>query len=42
MTIKINDATLRHARHVIKDARIARHTRDDWSEHAPDTEKENA
>ncbi|MGO4807815.1 hypothetical protein AB4089_22150 [Arthrobacter sp. 2MCAF15] len=42
MTIKINDAALRHARQLIKDARIARDTRDDWSEHAPDTEKENA
>jgi hypothetical protein len=42
MTIKINDAALRHARQLIKDSKIARDTRDDWSEHAPDTEKENA
>lgn len=42
MTIKINDTALRHARQLIKDARIARDSRDDWSEHAPDTEKENA
>lgn len=42
MTIKINDAALRHARQLLKDARIARDSRDDWSEHAPDTEKENA
>jgi hypothetical protein len=42
MTIKINDAALRHARQLIKAARITRDKRDDWSEHAPDTEKENA
>lgn len=42
MTIKINDAALRHARQLIKDSRFARDTRDDWSEHAPDAEKENA
>jgi hypothetical protein len=42
MTIKINDAALRHARQLIKDSRFARDTRDDWSEHAPDAEAENA
>jgi hypothetical protein len=42
MTIKINDAALRHARQLIKDARTARDTRDDWSEHAPDAGQENA
>jgi hypothetical protein len=42
MTIKINDAALRHARELIKDSRFARDTRDDWSEHAPDADKENA
>ena len=39
MTIKINDAALRHARQLIKDSRFARDTRDDWSEHAPDAEQ---
>ncbi|RAX16549.1 hypothetical protein DC347_12170 [Pseudarthrobacter sp. AG30] len=42
MTIKLNDAGLRQARKLIKDSRIARDARDDWSEHAPDTEQENA
>ncbi|MDQ0799647.1 hypothetical protein [Arthrobacter sp. SLBN-112] len=42
MTIKLNDAALRHARQLIKDSRIARDARDDWSEHAPDTKQENA
>ena len=42
MTIKINDTALRHARQLIKDARIARDSRDDWSEHAPSTDDENA
>lgn len=42
MTIKINDAALRHARQLIKDSRFARDTRDDWSEHAPDAATENA
>ncbi|CAH0134985.1 MULTISPECIES: hypothetical protein [unclassified Arthrobacter] len=42
MTIKVNNAGLRHARQLIKDARLARDTRDDWSEHAPDADQENA
>jgi hypothetical protein len=42
VTIKINTAALRHARQLIQDARTARDARDDWSEHAPDAEKENA
>lgn len=42
MTIKVNNAALGHARQLIKDARIARDTRDDWSEHAPDAAQENA
>ncbi|SDP77143.1 hypothetical protein SAMN04487914_1377 [Arthrobacter sp. ok909] len=42
MTIKLNTAALRHAKQLIKDARIARDSRDDWSEHAPDAAQENA
>ncbi|MDP9980961.1 hypothetical protein J2W14_000337 [Pseudarthrobacter oxydans] len=42
MTIKTNNAALGHARQLIRDARVARDTRDDWSEHAPDTDQENA
>lgn len=42
MTIQVNNAALGHARQLIKDAKIARDTRDDWSEHAPDADQENA
>jgi hypothetical protein len=41
VTIKLNNAALGHARQLIKDGKLVRDTRDDWSEHAPDTEKEN-
>lgn len=41
MTIELNKAALRHARQLIKDGQISRDVRDDWSEHAPDSEKEN-
>lgn len=42
MTINVNNAALDHARQLIKDASIARDTREDWSQHAPDTGQENA
>ena len=42
MTIKVNNAALGHARLLIRDAKLVRDTRDDWSEHAPDTDGENA
>lgn len=42
MTIKVNNVALGHARQLIKDARIVRDARDDWSEHAPDAGQENA
>lgn len=42
MSIKVNNAALDHARELIRNARIARDTRDDWSEHAPDANQENA
>ncbi len=42
MAVKLNQAALSHARQLIKDSRIARDARDDWSEHAPDTDQENA
>jgi len=41
MTIKLNQAALRHARQLIKDSQTAKDTRDDWSEHAPDADQEN-
>lgn len=42
MTVKINAAALKHARQLIKDGKASRDVRDDWSEHAPDTEAENS
>lgn len=42
MTIKVNKAALGHARKLIKDSRIARDPRKDWSEHAPDTGQDSA
>jgi hypothetical protein len=41
MTIKLNKTALKQARQLIKDSRLARDTRDDWSEHAPDSDREN-
>ena len=41
MTIKVNDAALGHARQLIRDAKLVRDARDDWSEHAPDADQEN-
>lgn len=42
MTIKVNNAALGRARQLIKEARVTRDSRDDWSEHAPDADQENA
>ena len=42
MTIKLNNAALGHASQLIKDGKLVRDTLDDWSEHAPDTDEENA
>ncbi|MCU1548206.1 MAG: hypothetical protein JWO29_1157 [Arthrobacter sp.] len=41
MTIKLNKTALRHARQLIRDSKITRDVRDDWSEHAPDAGQEN-
>ena len=42
MATKLNRKALEHARGLIKKGKVQRDVRDDWSEHAPDTEKENA
>jgi hypothetical protein len=42
MSIKLNKTALKHARQQIKDNRVVRDVLDDWSEHAPDAEQENA
>lgn len=41
MAITLNRDALKHAEHLIDDGDVVRDERDDWSEHAPSTEKEN-
>lgn len=42
MAVKLNKKALEHARTLVDDRRFVRDERDDWSEHAPTAEKENA
>ncbi len=42
MTVKLNNAALSHARGLLRRGKIAHDDRDDWSEHAPNTQEENA
>jgi hypothetical protein len=42
MAPKLNRKGLDHARSLVKDGQIERDTRDDWSEHAPSADEENA
>ncbi|CAN7226641.1 hypothetical protein [Arthrobacter sp. LjRoot14] len=42
MATKLNKKALEHARSLVKDGKVVRDTRDDWSEHAPSTDQENA
>ncbi|ERK70979.1 hypothetical protein [Leifsonia aquatica] len=42
MTTRLNRAALEHARELIAKSRIVRDERDDWSEHAPSADDENA
>jgi hypothetical protein len=42
MTVKLNRDALRHAKELIAKGRTVKDERDDWSEHAPSTEDENA
>ncbi|MDQ0894349.1 hypothetical protein [Agromyces ramosus] len=41
MTVKLNQTGLRHARSLVRDGKVVRDERDDWSEHAPSTDDEN-
>jgi hypothetical protein len=41
MAVKLNDEALTHARSLVKDGKVARDERDDWSEHAPSTDEQN-
>ena len=42
MAIRLNETALRHARSLVRDGKVVRDERDDWSEHAPSAEDENA
>lgn len=42
MTVKLNQTALRHARSLVRDGKVVRDERDDWSEHAPSADDENA
>ncbi len=42
MTIKLNREALRHAESLVNDGKATHDERDDWSEHAPSTEKQNS
>jgi hypothetical protein len=42
MTVKLNRKAFEHARELIRSGRTVKDERDDWSEHAPSTDEENA
>ncbi|MBG6237778.1 hypothetical protein IWX78_000721 [Mycetocola sp. CAN_C7] len=42
MTVKLNQPALRQARKLVRDGSVVRDDRDDWSEHAPSADEENA
>ncbi len=42
MAIELNQPALRHARALIRDGKVVRDERDDWSEAAPTADEENA
>lgn len=42
MAVKLNRKALTHARELIKNGKVERDVRDDWSEHAPSADDENA
>ncbi|MFF1572739.1 hypothetical protein ACFVWR_08335 [Leifsonia sp. NPDC058292] len=42
MTIKLNRKALTHARKLVEEGKVVRDDRDDWSEHAPSTDAQNA
>ena len=42
MAVKLNKKALDHAKKLIKEGKVAKDERDDWSEHAPSTKEENS
>jgi hypothetical protein len=41
MAIELNEPALRHARALVRDGKVVRDERDDWSEAAPSADEEN-
>ena len=41
MGIRLNETALKHARSLVRDGKVVRDERDDWSEHAPSADDEN-
>ncbi|MDF2574983.1 MAG: hypothetical protein K0S05_1895, partial [Agromyces sp.] len=41
MAIRLNEPALRQARALVRDGKVVRDERDDWSEHAPSADEEN-
>jgi hypothetical protein len=42
MTVELNEKALEHARSLIRKGQTAKDVRDDWSEHAPTADEQNA
>jgi hypothetical protein len=42
MTVRLNKKAAEQARRLVRDGEVVRDERDDWSEHAPSTDDENA
>jgi hypothetical protein len=42
MTIRLNDQALGHARALLRSGKVTRDDRDDWSDHVPKTDENNA
>ncbi|WP_024818676.1 hypothetical protein [Arthrobacter sp. 31Y] len=42
MTVKLDKRAFGHAKHLIRDGKVVKDSRDDWSEHASATKDENA
>lgn len=42
MAIELNEPALRHARALVREGKVVRDERDDWSEAAPTADEENA
>ena len=42
MSVQLNKKALEHARKLVEQGKVVRDERDDWSEHAPSADDENA